>query len=120
MQNKIPSAHDSNLVNELLSFAGCPNAEQARLNVEQALRLDDVTAEISEVEVDTPELAIAHRFLGSPSVRVSGYDVEEAAQNRRDYGLMCRTYNVGSALAGAPEVHVIRAAIRRALGKDHL
>lgn len=115
MQSNIHSENDTDLIVEVLSFAGCPNAEQARQNVEEALRLEDVPAVLCEIEVDTPNLATTHRFLGSPSVRVGGYDVEEAAQNRRDYGLMCRTYNMGSALAGAPGVNMIRAAIRRAL-----
>ncbi|GAC1419415.1 MAG: hypothetical protein NVSMB6_21360 [Burkholderiaceae bacterium] len=106
------------LVIEVLAFAGCPNAEQARQNVEEALRLEGLAPEVYEIEVDTPELAESHRFLGSPSVRVSGHDVEEAAQSRRDYGLMCRTYNVGAIVAGAPGVDVIRAAIRRAPGRS--
>ena len=33
-------------------------------------------------------------FLGSPSLRVNGLDVEPAARAVREYGMMCRTYSV--------------------------
>ena len=32
------------------------------------------------------------RFLGSPTIRVDGVDVDPTADRRRDYGLTCRLY----------------------------
>jgi len=101
---------------EILAFADCPNVEQARLNVQNALAAEDVSASITYIEVDTPEAAIAHQFLGSPSVRINGSDVEGGAGGRLSYGLMCRTYANGGADLGAPSVEMIRGALQRQSG----
>ena len=97
---------------EILAFAGCPNVAAARHNVEEAMREEGRAAHIVEVEVDTPELATAHRFLGSPSIRINGRDVEPGAEDRADYGLMCRTYRRAQTTVGAPPVEMIREASR--------
>ena len=70
-------------------------------------------AEVRTVEVDSPETAESRKFLGSPSVRVNGTDVEDAASTRDAYGLMCRTYSGGTDVFGAPSVQMIRVALRR-------
>ncbi len=51
-----------------------------------------LSADIREVEVRTPEDAERLRFLGSPSVRVDGKDIEPGADSRKEYGLSCRIY----------------------------
>lgn len=96
---------------EILAFAGCPNAESACANIAQALAEEGRSANVTYVEVDTPELAQQMRFLGSPSVRVNGLDVEPAARASTDFGLMCRTYGNGPSLSGAPSVKLIRRAL---------
>ena len=100
---------------ELLAFADCPNAERARTNVTEALAAEGRSEDVRYIEVDTPDLALQHRFLGSPSVRINGTDVERAAELRGDYGLMCRTYTDGATVAGVPSVALIRAAVRSAV-----
>jgi hypothetical protein len=99
---------------ELLTFEGCPNAATARDRVREALRLENVTAEVEDIDVATIERAQEARFLGSPSVRVNGVDVEPSADEARGYGLMCRTYHAHGKIEGAPAVEVIRAAIQSA------
>lgn len=98
---------------EVLSFEGCPNAEATRDLVRQAMRLEDVDAPIAFIEVDNSEAAQHMRFLGSPSVRVNGDDVEPSAIQRTEYGVMCRTYCNGSGATGTPPIDMIRKALRR-------
>ena len=99
---------------EILTFDGCPNASLTHDRVAEALASERIAADIEEIEVSTPELANELRFLGSPSVRVNGEDVEVAAHHRSSYGLMCRTYRDGGRVEGAPSAQLIRAAIRAA------
>lgn len=101
------------LLIEILSFEGCPNAQIARDRVIEALRLEHTTAVVKAIGVETVERAQQMRFLGSPSVRVNGRDVE-ADDSNESYGLMCRTYHANAQLEGAPAVNLIRAAIRSA------
>jgi hypothetical protein len=98
---------------EILTFEGCPNATATFERVREAVRLEVVDAEIDVIEVTTPDLAERVRFLGSPSVRVDGQDVEPSAKDRTEYGLMCRTYSCGTGADGVPPIAMIREAIRR-------
>ncbi|HLI94899.1 MAG TPA: hypothetical protein VKT72_02305 [Candidatus Baltobacteraceae bacterium] len=97
---------------EILTFEDCPNATLARERVVKALEAEGLAAEIAHIDVPTIEAAQAMRFLGSPSVRVNGNDVESDAHLRSAYGLMCRTYNTGGQTEGAPSVDDIRAGMR--------
>jgi hypothetical protein len=54
------------------------------------------------VRVGSVEEAQARRFLGSPTLRVDGADVEPGADERTDYGLKCRLYRDATRLAGSP------------------
>jgi len=103
----------SQLQVEILAFAGCPNVEQARVNVQQAIDDEGVAASVAYLEIASPEMALSHRFLGSPSVRINGSDVEAGADDRLNFGLMCRTYAQGGAVMGATSVEMIRAALHR-------
>ena len=98
---------------QVLAFEGCPNVDEALSNVRKAAEQEGIDASISQIEVDTPELAASSKFLGSPTVRVNGIDIEPGANLRTEYGLMCRTYRLGAEIMGAPPVTMIREAIRR-------
>ena len=100
------------MVIEILTFEGCPNAQITRDRVARALQLESARAAVSEIEVNSVELAQRVHFLGSPSVRVDGHDVEPGADERRDYGLMCRTYGKNEVSGRAPSLTMVRNAIR--------
>ena len=94
---------------ELLSFEGCPGYERL-LPVVQRLA-DEAGAEFWVRVVDTDEAAQDLHFLGSPSVRVNGVDVEPGAQQRRDFGLKCRLYRTQEGQSGMPSEAWIRDAL---------
>jgi arsenate reductase (thioredoxin) len=95
---------------EVLIFDGCPHADAAiRLAHEVAGRLGPgITVE--RVNVDSPERAADLGFLGSPSIRVNGRDVEGRTASTGT--LCCRTYEAGSRL---PSEWLVEAAVLRAL-----
>jgi len=102
---------------EILTFENCPNAKTARERVLQALEAEALDAAIVEVAVDTPALAHKLGFLGSPSVRVNGRDVENGTDRPDAYGLMCRMYRDGPHTIGSPPLTIIRNALRAARGE---
>lgn len=75
---------------EVLYFDGCPSHELLLPIVSELA--DEMGAEVVQRRIETPEAAEAERFLGSPTVRVNGRDVDPAAVERSDYGLKCRIY----------------------------
>lgn len=99
---------------EVLTFEDCPNATKTRELVHAAVRLEAANAHIAFVNVGSVEAALHLQFLGSPSVRINGEDVETTAAGRTSFGLMCRTYSSGAGASGTPPLEMIRASIRRA------
>jgi hypothetical protein len=99
---------------EVLYFDGCPNHKPALERVQQLLVEEGVSAELLEVNVSDGSIALELGFLGSPSVRVNGLDVEPEARTARDHGMMCRTYAWNGRREGLPSRELLRRAIREA------
>ena len=88
---------------EVLYFKGCPNL-RAAIDVIGSVAPNET---VEEIEVKTSEDAQKHRFLGSPTIRVDGVDVEPSARTRTDFGLSCRTYGG----TGVPSRELVEAAL---------
>jgi len=99
---------------EILYLAGCPNHPTAVARVSDILRQEIVSAELIEIEIQDAANAERVRFLGSPSIRIDGRDVEPAARSSRAFGFGCRTYIEKGSRAGVPPVELIRAAVEEA------
>jgi protein-tyrosine-phosphatase len=70
---------------------------------------------IEEVQVTTQQEARAHRFAGSPTIRVNGQDIEPGGGS---VGVLaCRLYEGG---AGVPPRWKLEAATLRALAPKHI
>ena len=97
---------------EVLLFDSCPNADVATSHAREAIARAGLAADLSVVRIDGPDDAIRLRFLGSPTIRVDGVDVDGAADTRTDFGMQCRVYSVDGRLRGAPPIAWIEAALR--------
>jgi hypothetical protein len=98
---------------EILYFEECPNYEQACVLVEEAATELGLEAMIELVNVQDADAAVRRRFLGSPTVRVDGRDVEPGAEERTQFTLACRVYRTEKGLARQPDVQWIRTALER-------
>ena len=95
---------------EILYFDGCPSHEQV---LPTARRLAArVGATVAVRRIETIEAADAARFLGSPTVRVNGVDIEPGASTRTDFGLKCRLYATADGLSGEPPENWLASALR--------
>ena len=95
---------------EVLYFEDCPNHLPTVERVSTILREEGCNADVREVLVPDVDTAQRVNFPGSPTVRVNGIDIEPAALDRQDFGLMCRRY-----AGGVPSHELIRAAVRSAV-----
>lgn len=94
---------------EFLYFKDCPGYESVLSLLEQILLENDTAVSIEKIEITTQELAIQHRFLGSPSIRINGKDIE-GREKASEYGLKCRIYpDTGS---GIPSETILRKALQ--------
>ena len=87
---------------ELLYFDGCPHHDELLPHLEELLARTGHAVEITLIRIDTPEQAEQHRFLGSPTVRLDGIDIDPTAAERDDYGIKCRLYRTDEGLRGTP------------------
>ena len=100
---------------ETLYFEGCPNYEATRELVERVAAEFELRAQADLVEVPDAKAATMMRFLGSPTVRVDGRDVEPGAEDRTEYVLACRVYQGEHGFSGQPEERWVREALAEAV-----
>jgi hypothetical protein len=98
---------------EIFYFDGCPNHEPAVALVERLSRELGIEAELRLINVSDQATAERLCFLGSPTVRVGGIDVEPHADERRDYGLSCRVFRTEAGFRGQPDERWLREALLR-------
>lgn len=96
---------------EILYFAGCPNHEPVRALVETVAAELRLEPEIESVQVSDTDAAARLRFLGSPTVRVNGVDIEPGADKRDDFVFSCRIYRSERGFSGQPDERWLRDAL---------
>jgi len=100
---------------ELLFWDGCPSHPQALADLRAAmgaLGLDPAAIEVREV--DTDQRAGNARFVGSPTIRIDGVDVQDPGEE--PVGLTCRVYHRRDGrVSPVPDPADLRDALRGAL-----
>ncbi len=95
---------------EVLYFDGCPHHETFLPHLRGLLAEHGITAPVTLIRIEGDDDARAHRFLGSPTVRVDGQDIEPAAEQphqhdmgaKRRFGMQCRLYLTPEGTKGIP------------------
>lgn len=98
---------------EVLYFDGCPNHEPLLERLPGLLDRAGVEADIELRRVESPDEADRVRFLGSPTLRIDGEDVDPGAGARTDFGLKCRLFATSEGLRGLPPDDWILGALAR-------
>ena len=96
---------------EILLVKDCPNGAPTEELVRRTAAALKLEASVRTVEVESPKEALRLRFLGSPTVRVNGLDIDPAVRDRTDFAFGCRLYGA----SGVPPSTLLRAAIIEAL-----
>ena len=97
---------------EVLYFEDCPNYLPTLDRLRTVLREEGVNVDVRKVEVKDASAAEKLGFIGSPTVRINGLDIDAAARSLIGGGLACRRY-----AGGLPSETMIRAALREARGE---
>jgi hypothetical protein len=99
---------------QVLFFDGCPNHEALLPHLRALLSAAGAEdTDIDLVRVQDADAAESERFLGSPTVRIDGQDVEPGADDRTDFGLKCRLFATPEGLRGTPADDWVIHALQR-------
>jgi len=100
---------------ELLYWEGCPSHPQALAQLCEAMEelgLDPEAVEVRHVETD--EVAQAEGFVGSPTIRIDGVDVQEPGDEPT--ALTCRIYHRRDGrISPLPDPADVRSALHNAI-----
>jgi hypothetical protein len=104
---------------ELLFWAGCPSHEDALRELREVLAQEGVDPGAVIVrEVESENEASTERFIGSPTIRIDGADVQP--EPNEPAGLTCRVYHRRDGrVSPTPDREDIRDAVRGALARAH-
>ena len=103
---------------ELLWWRGCPSTDEAiELVRREMAELGIDPAELRVTEIRTDGDADGRDFVGSPTVRVDGRDVQPPSDE--PVGLTCRVYRLRDGrISALPEPDSVREALRAATGGE--
>jgi hypothetical protein len=100
---------------ELLWWEGCPSTDEAleMLRAEMAaVGLDPESIEVREVSTDAD--AQREEFIGSPTIRIDGRDVQPIGDE--PIGLACRVYRTGDGrISPVPDRAEVRQTLTEAM-----
>jgi hypothetical protein len=99
---------------EILVFDGCPNSEPAEKLVRDTVKELGIDANIDIVNIAGHDDAVAKRFLGSPSIRIDGKDIEIEENELTQYSMRCRIYQFNQKTSGIPPKQVLIDRLRKA------
>lgn len=93
---------------EILFFRGCPRLAPTMERLTAVLHQEGLPARPVCIEV-TDAAADVLGFIGSPTIRVNGIDIEPGLGTATGTGFACRLYP-----GGLPSEELIRSALREA------
>jgi hypothetical protein len=94
-----------------LYWEECRSHEEALQRLRQAMAEEGIRAPVHLVKVETWEQAEQLQFIGSPTIRANGKDIQPPAPGAY-YALTCRTYYLENGRASPlPSLTLLRQAL---------
>lgn len=98
---------------QLLYFEGCPSYQQGLENLRLALRKLNLPEDFEMINIETDKMAQEYHFIGSPTIRINGEDIDSRARKAKVTGHKgCRIYQTEEGLKGAPTIEMIKKVIQ--------
>ncbi len=98
---------------EFLYFQGCPTYKKTLKDLQDIIKQNKLDVDLVKIKVKSDTEAQSFRFLGSPTIRINGVDIEPAAKESNDYKFACRIYRTpGGKSQGFPPKELIMKKLR--------
>ena len=94
-----------------LYYEECPSHDLALERLREVMDEEGISGEVEVVKVETEEQARQLRFVGSPTIRVGGQDIDPPSDSL--YALTCRAYHLeDNRISPLPSKDMILQAFR--------
>jgi hypothetical protein len=94
-----------------LYYEQCPSHDLALERLREVVAEEGISREVEVINVETEDQARELRFVGSPTIRVDGQDIDPPSDTR--YVLTCRAYRLEDGrISPLPSKDMIRRALR--------
>ena len=94
-----------------LYYEDCPSHDVALERLREVMDEEGIPGVVEVVKVETEEQARELRFVGSPTIRVDGQDIDPPDDSH--YALTCRAYRLADdRISPLPSKDMIRRAVR--------
>ncbi len=95
-----------------LYYEDCPSHDEALDRLRSIMAEEGVQAELDVIKVETDEQAQALKFVGSPTIRIGGQDIDPPSAGAY-YALTCRAYQLEDGrISPLPSPEMIRRALK--------
>ena len=93
-------------------YEECPSHEVALERLHSVVSEEGVQADIEVIKVETDEQAQSFQFIGSPTIRINGQDIDPPPPDAY-YALTCRAYQLEDGrISPLPSPEMIRKALQ--------
>lgn len=97
---------------QFLYYEDCPSHEDGLARLREIMAEVGVGAPVEIIKVETEEQAQALRFIGSPTIRIDGADIDPPPPDM-PFNLTCRVYqHEDGRYSPLPSHHMIRKALQ--------
>ena len=94
-----------------LYYEECPSHDLALERLREVVAEEGISREVEVINVETEDQARELRFVGSPTIRVDGQDIDPPSDS--SYALTCRAYRLADdRISPLPSKDMIRRALR--------
>jgi hypothetical protein len=94
-----------------LYYEECPSHDLALERLREVMAEEGIPGEVEVLKVETEEQARELRFVGSPTIRVDGQDIDPPTEPR--YALTCRVYRLDDdRISPLPSKDMIQRVLR--------
>lgn len=98
---------------DFLYYNDCPHYPEALDILKDVLSEEHIKVDINMIQVANVDEAQQLKFLGSPTIRINGEDVEPETGQRTEYQGHCRMYLYQGQLFSWPPKEMIRDALKK-------
>ena len=100
-----------------LYYEDCPSHDLALERLREVMAEEGISSEVEIVKVETEEQACRLGFVGSPTIRVDGRDMDPPSNPR--FALTCRVYRLeDDRISPLPSKDMIRRTLRSPATKN--